>query len=179
MSDKLLFENQWIQVKERGNWYTYVHNVKSEGKAIMVLVYDFSDPDNLKLLARYEHNPVHLEGTRSDKDSKFEMTSITGSYEPDMSVEEVVIMELEEEAGLKASIEELEELGMIYTSKGSDTECYLYAIDGSEKELGEPKGDGSIGEEGAYVEWVDAQELLTKSNCPMVGCAFTRLLFKV
>lgn len=178
MSDELLFENQWIQVKERDGWYTYMHNIKSEGKAIMCLVYDFTDDEEPKLLARYEHNPVHLDGTRSNKDPKYEMTSITGSYEPDKTIEEVVIMELLEEAGLEATEDELENLGMIYASKGSDTACHLYAIDGSQKDLGEPSGDGSKGEEGAYVEWVSAKELLLKSNCPMVGCAFTRLIFK-
>lgn len=178
MSDKLLYENQWVQVRERDGWYTYTRGKQSDGKAIMCLVYDFSNEDEPKLLARYEHNPVHLDGTRSDKDSKYEMTSITGSYEPDMTLEEVVIMELKEEAGLEASEDELESLGMIYISKSSDVACHLYAIDGSQKELGEPSGDGSKGEEGAYVEWVPATELLLKSNCPMVSCAFNRLVFK-
>ena len=89
MNDELLFENEWIQVKERDDWYTFVHNIKTEGKAIMVLVYDFDDPENLKLLARYEHNPAHTEGTRSEKDPKYEMTSITGGFEPDMTIGEV------------------------------------------------------------------------------------------
>ena len=178
MSDELLFGNEWIQVKERDNWYTFMHNIKTNGKAIMVLVYNFTDPDNLKLLARYEHNPAHPEGTRSSKDSKYEMTSITGGAEPDMTLDEVAIMELREEAGLVATEDELESLGAIYPSKGSDTFVNIYAIDGSEKELGEPEGDGSKGEEGAYVEWVDAFDLLQNSNCPMVGCAFARLISK-
>jgi len=178
MSDEILYENKWIQVKERDEWYTFVHHHKSEGKGIMVLVYDFTDEENLKLLARYEHCPAHPEGVRSDQDPKFELTSITGSYEPDMTVDEVAIMELREEAGLIATEDELESLGNIYPSKGSDTTVSLYAIDGSGKELSEPEGDGSLGEEGAYVEWVDAHELLLNSNCPMIGCAFTRLIFK-
>lgn len=178
MSDELLFENKWIQVLERDDWYTFTHNPATDGKAIMVLVYDFNDPDDLKLLGRYEHNPAHTGGSRSPKDSSMELTSITGSYEKDMTLEEVAIMELEEEAGLLAEVEELESLGMIYPSKGSDTEIHLYAIDGAGRELKKPTGDGSKGEENAYVEWMNAADLLQKSNCPIVGCAFSRLIFK-
>lgn len=177
MQDDILFENKWIQVIERDGWYTFMHSVYSEGKAIMCLVYDFSG--NIpKLLARFEHNPAHPNGTRSESNPKQEMTSITGSYEKGMSIEEVVLMELEEEAGIIASLDELESLGEVYSNKASDTVIHLYAIDGSGKTLNPPKGDGSVGEEGAYVEWMDAIELIQKGNCPLIGCAFARLIFK-
>jgi 8-oxo-dGTP pyrophosphatase MutT (NUDIX family) len=177
--DIILFENKWMRICERDRWYTYFNNVYSQGKAVMVLVYDFSS-DEKKILGRYEHTPCHEEGWRPEGvDERLNLTSITGAYDkPEKTLAEVALEELDEEAGIQATLEELESLGSVYQSKASDTKVYLYALDGSSKKLGEVRGDGSLGEEGSFVKWHEASHLLENINCSLLGMAYVRLLMK-
>ena len=87
-------------------------------------------------------------------------------------------MELEEEAGIIGSLDELESLGTCCPSKASDTLMHLYAYNGSGKQLGEIKGDGTRGEEEAFVEWMPGYKVIENTNCPLVGLAFARLMNK-
>jgi 8-oxo-dGTP pyrophosphatase MutT (NUDIX family) len=179
--DKILFESEWISVIKRDSWYEFSHSKKSNGMGVVVLVYDFNNPSDQKLLARWEKTICHDPKFSfcNPKDYNLFLTSITGQIDKrDKSPQEIVLQELLEEAGIVAALDELEELGTCYPSKGSDSLYYIYALNGSDKQLGYIKGDGSKGEEGAYVEWMSAHKLIDNVNCPMVGLAYVRLLNK-
>lgn len=179
--DKIIYESEWISLVCRDGWYEFAHNKKSNGLGITVVVYDFSNPTDQKILARWEkticHDPQHSH--YSPKDYNLFLTSITGQIDKKgKSPKEIVLQELLEEAGIVASLDELEELGTCYPSKGSDSLYYLFAVNGSGKQLGVIKGDGTKGEEGSYVEWMPAHKVIDNVNCPMVGLAYVRLLNK-
>jgi len=167
MSDKVLYDNEWIQLCLKDDWYVYTHQKKSHGEGIAVLVFD-SKTNNV--LGRYEHTPCHGEGLR--------LTAITGMCDKKgLSPDEITIEELKEEAGIIADKEELIYLGWIYPSKSSDTKLHLYAIDGGDKELGKIEGDGTRGEEGAYVKWIPISVAMT-CNDSTVFSSITKLKLK-
>lgn len=179
--DKVLFDGEWIQVKQKDDWYQYIHMTKTNGQAVVVIVYDFSNPMDQKLLGRWENTPCH------DAEQSFcntlkphlYLTSITGQMDKKgKSPQEIALMELEEEAGIIGSLDDLESLGTCYPSKASDTLMHLFAYNGHNKDLGEIKGDGTRGEADAYVEWMPAHKVIENTNCPLVGLGFSRLMNK-
>jgi hypothetical protein len=180
-ADKIIFDGEWIQVKEKDNWYQYTSMKKSNSQAVMVLVYDLSNPSDQKLLARWENTPCHSPENSfcNTKLPHLYLTSITGQVDKkDKSPSDIALMELEEEAGIIGELDDLEFLGTCYPSKASDTLMYLYAYNGCGKDLGDIKGDGTRGERDAFVEWMSSYKYINNTNCPMVGLAFSRLLNK-
>lgn len=181
--DEVQYEGKFLSLYKRDGWYQYLHNTKGNGQAVMVLAYDLRDPHNPKILGRYEHTPSHEQGYRPYETKLGErevfLTSITGQMDkPGKSFEEVAIDELKEEAGIDANLEQLEDLGFVYPSKASDTLVKMFGFDASMSTLGKPEGDGSKGEEGSFSQWEDANFVIAKANCPMVGMAYLRLLNK-
>jgi len=164
--DKVLFENKWISVIERDGWYTLSHQPTGpEGVAVFVY-----DSKRNKALARYEHCPAHC------KPEEFYITAITGSMDKEgKSPLDIAVMELEEEAGLITTPGSLVSLGTCLPMKSSDYKQHLFALDyDSSLPLLKPSGDGTEGEEGAYVEWVSLPELVFCS-APSVGLSVARL----
>lgn len=181
--DELLYESKYISVLKRDDWYEYIHNRQGNGEAVMVLVYDLSDMSYPQILGRYEHTPCHTEGYNPHKDQEspkpLYLTSITGQMDKEgKSHAQVALEELSEEAGISAQVEDLEDLGYVYPSKMSDTKIRMFAYDGHGSGLGEVTGDGTRGEEGAFVKWENAIRVIDNANCPLIGMAYLRLLNK-
>lgn len=98
-------------------------------------------------------------------------SALTGSYEGG-DPRKTAVMELKEEAGFDAVIDELIPLGTCFGSKSSDTIYYLYAIDVSFKKQGPALGDGSkMDAEGSIVFKQDP-----KSDDAQLGLTYLRLL---
>jgi len=177
--DELLYDNNWLQLIKRDDWYVFAHSKAGNGQGVMVLIYDLDDRKNPKLLGRYERTVCHLDGSHPPGKDDLNLTSITGMFDKEgKTLKEVALEEVLEEAGMVANLDELEELGFVYPSKASDAKLHLYALNGSGKAIGEIKGDGTRGEQDAFVEWMDAPYVVDNANCPMIGMTYARLLNK-
>jgi hypothetical protein len=178
--DTILYSSEYLSLAKRDGWYEFCHGKNSKGLGVMVLPYDLTDATNPKILARFEYNPCHDMGFFVEKmDKKMSMTSITGQVDkPDKTLKGIAIEELKEEAGLDGDENKLEELGYVYPSKMSDTRVMIFAYDASNSVLSDPQGDGSLGEEGSFVRWESANFVIENCNCPIVSCAYLRLLNK-
>ena len=146
-NDKVLFENKWVRVLERDNWYTYTQDTASNSGVSLLVI----NEDN-QVLIRQEHCPIHDDLFDS---KKLVETSVTGTVEKDETPLECAVKELREETGYVRSPEEFLELGWVYPTKQSNFKQYHFAI----WVKGDPdkpiKGDGTRGEKGARTKWVD------------------------
>jgi 8-oxo-dGTP pyrophosphatase MutT (NUDIX family) len=161
--DKTLFRNQHLAVIDR-NGYTFVREVRCDGVIVSLLPFQQKDGE-LQFLARLEVCPAHGPDP--------ELCSITGGLEPGRSVEETACQELFEEAGYRATVNELINLGQVRPSKSADTLVHLFAVDVTGKAQTSPPGDRSRFEANASVEWVDYQQGLAIAD-PLFVTAMAR-----
>jgi hypothetical protein len=178
--DQTLYSSKYLSLVKRDDWYEFCHSIAGKGLGVMILPYDLTNANDPKILARFEYTPCHQNGFFVEKSGKkLFMTSITGQADkPGKSLIDLAMEELKEEAGIFAEENKLEDLGFIYPSKMSDTEIKIFAYDASNSFLNEPKGDGSLGEQDAFVRWESANFVIENCNCPIVSCAYLRLLNK-
>lgn len=162
---KTLFENEWIAVHLRDEWYNYAHMVRGDGVGILIF-----DSETKKILFRKEHNPAHGEGVRP--------TSFTGTIENGLTPEQTAVLETREESGYTIEESELLPLGWVYPFKFSDYKQYLFAVNVAGKTPGEIKGDGSIGEKSASTYWGDEDEAV-RINEPLISAMLLRLNVKL
>lgn len=161
---KTLFDNKWVSVKQitldrEGYEVNYIYSssgwCKSRGVAIMPYRL-INDGKDVQILGRFEICPAHSNIN--------ELCSITGGYDNSdkFTLEQCVLNELHEEGGYIGNENDLEYLGSVRPSKSSDTTMYLYAIDIDNCEKTDAITDGTIGEMGAYCDWVAVEDLM---NC--------------
>lgn len=164
--DPVLWEDEWLQVKSKDDWYTYTHGIKSNGKGVGVLAYS---KDPLMILGRYENTPPHEDGIA--------LASLTGMM--DKEEEDALttaVRELSEEGGYDEDKEKFLSLGEARPSKSSDTTIYLFACEVEHRE-GEMsgEGDGTQGEADAYCKFVSLQEAIDSKD-PILATMVARLL---
>lgn len=173
-----LWKHDWVEIRKVDDWYVYSHIPTGNGEGVAVLIYDFSDDENMQLLGRYERRPCHTVG-HSKKHPDLMLTSITGlDDKPHLSKAGIAVEEVLEEAGIVCTEDELIPLGLIYPSKASDNLVTLFALDGSKKTLGPTNNQGKLEQDG-FVEWMPMRDFINQSNCPLVGHMAMKLLFKI
>jgi 8-oxo-dGTP pyrophosphatase MutT (NUDIX family) len=146
--NELLFDNEWIQVRKVAGWYTFAHQPKGDGVAVLVY-----DRKNQKAIVRIECTPPH--------GSEMRRTSLTGMIDEGWEPRATAKKEVLEEAGIDAPEEAFQSFGWVYPLKSSDYKQHLFALEwDSTKERLPIKGDGSKGEEGAYAEWDDLSKVI-------------------
>jgi len=164
--DPVLWEDEWLQVKMKDDWYTYTHSIKSNGGGVAVLAYS---KDPLMILGRYENTPPHGDGIA--------LASLTGMM--DKEEEDALttaVRELEEEGGYKEDKGKFLDLGTVRPSKSSDTIIYMFACEVEHKEgkmSGE--GDGTQGEADAYCKFISLQEAIDSKDA-LLATMVARLL---
>lgn len=151
MKIKTLLDNSWVSLKSIQNedeWgpgeYVFSHETRCKGEIIAVMPYRF-DGDDISFLLRSEITPCW--GVNPC------ISSITGGVEEGLSPAETTMHELEEEAGLIVTADELIPLGACRGTKSTDTVYHLFACDVTKKRRGEAKGDGSYLEKIAHCFW--------------------------
>jgi 8-oxo-dGTP pyrophosphatase MutT (NUDIX family) len=164
MNFKTLFENKWLELRETEDGYVYSHDGPSAGDGHKVAVCVVK-PNGEDVLGRYEYTPCQAQGIK--------LCSITGSVENKDPIS-TAIHELQEEAGIKATPEQLLDLGEVWPSKSSDTICHLYGLVYDGEINDKPEGDGSIGERGATVKWVNVIEAMA-ANDPLLPTMLARI----
>lgn len=171
--NKILFDNEWLQLREKDGWYIYSHSPKSNSQGVVILGYDFSGENN-KVLARLENCPVHPRNW----DGKLGVTSLSGMIEDGYTISETAQKELFEESGIKAELDKFVPLGYSYGSKSSDYCDHLFAIDlAGENPVENPDGDGTNGEIGAKCIWMDVDEYFYRVNSPTPALIYYRLKY--
>lgn len=166
-NSKKLYGNEWLSLRVKDGWFTYVHEEKSDGRGVAIIGFKKDENDDYRFTAHMEPHVTNLKTLR--------MASITGQMDKENEeAKATAIREMEEEAGIKITEDELIELGMVDTYKQADTVHYLFAVDCSDYDIGESKGDGTIGEENAYSIWVTEDELVNCSD-PLIHSLFCRL----
>jgi 8-oxo-dGTP pyrophosphatase MutT (NUDIX family) len=158
--DRILFDNEWLQIRETPDRYVYCHDAKGGGHGVAVLAYRAVDGE-IQVVGRYERCPCHHDG--------FALTSLTGMM--DSSLEDAVataVRELKEEAGIDATTDEMESLGTVRPSKHDDAVLHLFCVDVGDREIGEAVGDGTAGEVGAYCRWVSFKDAIWSKSASLV-----------
>lgn len=166
---KTLFSNPWLSLKDT-NGYIFSHEQRSGGKAVAILVVDSNKPD--RVLLRYETVPCHF-----DSENGPTIVSITGGRDGNDRPIDTCLKELEEEAGYKATEDEVQLLGVVRPSKSADTIIHLFVYDAAGKTQGEALGDGSDGEKDAYTKWGSIEDAI---NCkdPLMSTMIARYMLK-
>ena len=166
---KILHDNKWIQLREIDE-YVYSHEKRCGGAIVAVLPF--------KVVGNTFHYLARMEATPCHQNDEIKFTSITGGVD-NGDIKGTVINELKEEAGVVATEDELIDLGFVYPSKSQDTKVYLFAINVTDKEIGEALGDGSRHEANAYVEWSDDFNKLLYCTDPFNVVITARLMTKL
>ncbi len=151
---KLLWQGDYMKVALIDGWYTAC----VQGNGVCVLLYDISDPDNKKFILREETNPAHGGVVK---------TSLTGMIDEGEQPIETAVREVKEESGITITEKDIIRLGWVHPDKGGTKKVFLFAADASEKEIGEIKGDGTKGEDGAVVTWAN-MEFMPYVNEPLM-----------
>lgn len=168
----ILFKNKWVEVHElvtEKGTYVYSHSAWCNGQGVAVLPFKIED-NQLYLLGRYEICPAHS--------NTFDLCSITGGMDVEgESPAFTAKRELLEEGGYSVPVEKLIYLGEVKPSKQSDNIQHLFVVDITGKTQGEIIGDGTFGEEGAYVEWITPEQL-SNAQDPLLHAMFMRAMEK-
>ena len=165
--DSILYDNEWLQLRETPDGYVYSHEAKSDGRGVAVLAYRRVDVD-VQVVGRYERCPCHFDG--------FALTSLTGQIEGDDDPVSTAVRELKEEAGIDAIRSEMKPLGTVRPGKQTDTTMWLFAINVGDRDIGEAVGDGTDGEVGAYCRWVTLTDA-SLSKSAVLGALILREFF--
>ena len=145
--DKVLYENEWVTVKETNDDFVYTEG--TDGVAIVPVK---KDKDGVKILLRKEFTQLH--------EDNFLTTIITGRKDEGEDYIETAIRELEEEAGISGiSSEQCIDMGDLLLGKDRTIPDRVFIIDVSNGKFGEAEGDGTIYEENSHNFWIDIDEV--------------------
>lgn len=160
--------NEWLELRELPNGYTYSHEVRCQGKIVLILPYRRLGKDGWEFLVRNETTPCWSDSAT--------LSAMTGGVES-TDIREDALRELKEEAGYTATKDQLVFLGNCRASKSSDTIYILYAIDLAGMEPEEALGDGSANDQAPAVwlsgpgmrELVDPQGITAYARLSKLG----------
>lgn len=174
-----LFKSKWLTVREKtmdnGGKYLYTHAEWCNSQGVAVLPFRFTgELQRMEFLGRFEVCPAHSD--------KVELCSITGGMDKEDELPiHTALRELEEEGGYQIPVVKMWNLGQVRPSKASDNTMHLFGalIDDSAIKV-EAIGDGTLGEEGSFCEWIDSYDVLHAKD-PLLHTMYLRLqdnLFK-
>jgi len=147
ITDKLLYETEWVSIKETPDHYIYV----ADKPGVLFLPITTID-DTFHILLREEYCPIYPE--------PFTLTAITGRIDTDELPAHTVKRELLEETGYVVSDEDILYLSDIYYDKINATPDKLYIVFlRSTQPDREPTTDGTIHERRAKNVWVTVNDI--------------------
>jgi 8-oxo-dGTP pyrophosphatase MutT (NUDIX family) len=171
--DVTLWSNEWLSIRLKDGWYTYMHEQRTDGRLVVVLGYRINplDPEaEPDLVGRVEKCPPHRDG--------FALCALTGGVEIGESPLEAAVKEFHEEAGIRVGPREMINLGTTRPIKAADTTAYLYAVNVRDRQIGKSIGDGTRGEEGAYCKWISWEEAFLSKD-PLLAALAARLAMRL
>lgn len=151
---KVLFKNDWIQVRESKDKFFFL---RRKGKnSVAVLLYRDGE-----VLARYQ--PMCAVEVEGESTNRLAPCPITGSVEENDSYLNTAIREAKEEAGYDIS-SRIESTGSYIVSTQCDEICYTFIADVSSLVPEEAKGDGGYHESISYNKWVKVEDVPKLEN---------------
>lgn len=170
---QVISKNEWVSLNkiiapEKGcNGYYYLHEERCSGKIVSILPFRrINNSNKLEFLLRHEITPCWNINTPT-------ISSITGGVDKGHTINQTVLIELEEEAGYKVKESELIPIGECFGTKSSDTIYYIFSVDLTGKVQNKTLGDGSELEAKAHCEWHTS---IMKAEDPLVYTAYMWLL---
>lgn len=98
--NKKLYGNEWLSLRVKDGWFTYVHEEKSDGRGVAIIGFKKDENDDYRFTAHMEPHVTNLKTLR--------MASITGQMDKENEeAKATAIREMEEEAGIKITEDEL------------------------------------------------------------------------
>jgi 8-oxo-dGTP pyrophosphatase MutT (NUDIX family) len=158
MSDKVLFQSEWLAIKSTADGYEYMSQMKSD-QGVAILAFRRNP---LTLVGRYEEIPPHGDDLA--------LCSLTGMVDAGEQPVQTAVRELFEEAGIQVGYDEMMDLGSVRPSKASDYIIHIFAVD-----VGRGPGDGTQAEADAYCQWVNYTAAI-ESKDPTLVTAAARLV---
>jgi 8-oxo-dGTP pyrophosphatase MutT (NUDIX family) len=155
--DKILFNNRWLQVRERdvitptGERVPYTFTRDGGGHAVAILPYSLHF-DDVSFLLREEIVPP-WDATQKT------LCTFTGMVDPGEVPLEAACRELLEESGYRVASKHMRPLGQMRNSKATDTVIHAYAVDMRHCTQEAALGDGSPLEALASMTWLSFSEL--------------------
>lgn len=168
---ELLFDNKWVQVLKKttdnNGVYIYSHHPWCNGTGVALLPFRRHPDYFFEFLGRYEICPAHSD--------EVELCSITGGYDNSdkYTIPECALNELREEAGYDCGLENLLYAGSVRASKSSDGITHLFLVDVDKCIPCEATSDGTLGEVGAYCDWINAEQLIFAKD-PLLQAMYAR-----
>ena len=146
MADKVLCDNEWVQLVELDGGYVVAHEVRCDGKIVAFLGL-IRDTD--QIVCRTEYCPAwaspedRAQGLREPLPCSF-----TGGVDEGETPDEAVYREAQEEAGIDPTTAEFHHLGEIRSTKSSTSVYSLYVVilDSKDQFSTQTEGDGSQAE---------------------------------
>jgi 8-oxo-dGTP pyrophosphatase MutT (NUDIX family) len=153
--EKEIYRNRYVTVQETDTGYVYIKGKPS----VHILVIN---SNTRRILIRKEKVCLWEKDTDG-----LTYCSLTGTIEDGETVEQTLIKELWEEAGIQAnSIKDFIKLGKTHKSKNHKEMQYNYAFDAATSTFEKLVGDGSEGEAGAKIFWTTKETILEKIKDP-------------
>lgn len=170
---EVLYDNKWLQLRKKtmpnGFEYIYSHSPWCNGVGVAILGYRTVENGSVEVLGRYEVCPAH--------GNDLKLCSLTGGADVDGELfAHTARRELLEESGYDIGNITPKSLGYVYSNKSSDSITHLFCVDLTGFERGDSMGDGTLGEEGAYSDWVSMDEALW-NNDPLLSTMILRRFF--
>lgn len=154
IEDKTVYSDKYLSIVERitdlnpDNPYTFLHEVRCNGKLVVILPFRKNEKGKLEFLIRKERVIIW--------DPENDITeSITGGVEDD-DPNTTATMELLEEGGYNVPFSKFIPIGVTKIAKHADTDVYMYAVDLTNIVRVQDYGDGSMGEKISYSYWASS-----------------------
>lgn len=175
--DKVLFSNEWLELREMvvpstGTPYVYVRGTKTDSISVAVLPYRISTYNKSReYILRREIVPPW-------DSRKSTVCSLTGGHDQE-TILDTAVKEVLEESGYVIDKSKLNSLGTSRLSKSSDYVCHLYVVEiDANTPYVEPEGDGSDLEEVAACFWGTRTDILNSPD-PLLHIMMNRLTFGI
>lgn len=155
MANKLLHETYYLAMlqSEKKFYYAQRRNIDS----VAMLCYRTNQNNQIEFLVLYQPLPETPYKQRWDEPYA---CPITGSLELNETILETTIRELEEEGGIKVTLDNLKGYNscVASTQMNETVHCFLFDVTGLDQKPA--AGDGSIFEQVSYYQWKSEKELI-------------------
>ncbi len=151
---------KWFDIRKTADGWQYIH----EPPGVVVLGVDGS-----KVLGRYEFVPPHGPQIR--------LVALSGTIEEGERPEQTAIRELFEESGYTAFQDDLQALGVLRPTKGSDYLVHGYSVDLHGRDVTESPGDGTDHEAMSYCRWIEVAEAVNSDDPVLIALLVRTGLF--
>jgi 8-oxo-dGTP diphosphatase len=161
-ADKVIFNTQWIAVRESPRGFQYLERKGKDSVAVFLLRQSSQHPEQYEVLIRQQH--LCIDNREVAGMFKLFPCPVTGALEEGESSEEAAKREVYEETGYKIQVLPL---GQYIVGTQVNEICYLYYVDATGMQPDVAQQDGTYMESIAKNEWHPFEFL---ADCDYSAC---------